>query len=143
MEVTKDIALKLWKDVFGDNLWAQDCFGTWMHRDDYGNYDKTRNNRPNGTGNSFVYGWDVDHIRPKSSFKDEKDSNFFNNFEPMQHSNNLKKSDGYPNFKIDDTEFKVVECEICKKNNLQGYGILRVSTNKRIDLKFIQNSFYK
>lgn len=142
MEIKKDIAMKLWNDVFKEQIWAQDCFGTWMHRDDYGIYNKTRNNRPNGTGKDFIYGWDIDHIRPSSTFNKDSESNFFNNFEPMHHTNNSQKSNGYTNFAIDNVEYRIVECDICKKHNREGYGILKIATNKRVDWKFIQNKYY-
>jgi len=140
--VTKDVAMKVWNDVFGNALWALDCFGFWMYKEDYGDSNRTRNNRPNGTGKFFHYGWTIDHIRPKSDFSNETESNFYNNFEPMQISNNLKKSDNYPNFEINETRYQVVKCEICERNGVLGYGIKNVHTDKRIDWKATQNKYY-
>lgn len=142
MEVNKDLAMKLWNDIFGNKEWAQDCYGTWMYRDDYGDSEKTRNNRPNGTGKFYLYGWEIDHIRPKSDFKNESDSNFFNNFEPVQILNNRKKKDSYPSFTIDGRNYKVVECDICSRNGEKGYGIFDVNLGKRIDWKYTKNMYY-
>ena len=141
MTVNKELALKIWKDVFGNKLWAQDCFGTWMYRDDYGVYDIKRNNRPGGTGNYYVYGWDLDHIKPIASFNSENEATFFNNLEPMQHSNNLTKSDK-TSFEIGREDYQVIRCEICKAHNRRGYGIKNVSTGKRVDWKYTKNLFY-
>lgn len=26
----KEFALKIWESIYGDRLWAADCFGTWL-----------------------------------------------------------------------------------------------------------------
>ena len=142
MTVDKEVAMKLWQDIFGNQLWAQDCFGTWMYREDYGKRDVLRNNRPNGTGKSFNYGWAVDHIMPKSQFPNEKDADFFNNFEPMHFLNNEKKSDKI-SFEINGAHYQVVKCEICQKYGLRGYGIKNIESNLRVDWKFTQNMYYR
>ena len=141
MEITREIAFKLWSDIYGNNLWAQDCFGTWMYRDDYGDYNKTRNNRPGGTGNAYHYGWDVDHIKPKKEFEDEKQATFFNNLEPLHRSNNLAKGDGM-NFVINGINYQVVKCSICGHNQRRGYGIKNMKTGERVDWKYTKNLFY-
>lgn len=141
MSDKRELALKLWKDIYGNSMWAQDCFGTWMYRDDYGVYDKKRNNRPGGTGNYYVYGWDIDHIMPINSFENESKATFLNNLEPLQHSNNLAKSD-QTSFEIGDEDYQVVICEICKRHNRKGYGIKNVKTGRRVDWKYTKNLFY-
>ena len=142
MTIDKDLAMKLWSDIFGkDTLWAQDCFGTWMYRDDYGDHEKTRNNRPGGNGKYYTYGWDVDHIKPKSKFKNENDANFYNNLEPLQFINNQTKSD-LLEFEINKRKYKVVVCDICKLHGKNGYGILDIASNKRVDWKYTKNLYY-
>lgn len=37
--------------------------------------------RPGGDGKSYSYGWEIDHIRPKSDFKNESDAHIYNNYE--------------------------------------------------------------
>lgn len=74
--MTKQMALKLWDDIFDKALWAQDCYGTWVYRNDYGDHETTRK-RPGGSEKKYNYGWEVDHIKPKSSFKDESDADLF------------------------------------------------------------------
>ncbi len=67
MNITKKEALTLWDYAFGHKTnQAQDCFGSWMVRSDYGDY-KTK--RRANDGNYYNYGWDVDHIRPKTDYK--------------------------------------------------------------------------
>lgn len=141
MNIDNGVAMKLWKDVFGDVMWATDCFGTYIYKDDYGVYDVSRK-RPGGDGNNHFYGWDIDHIRPKSDFQDESDANFYNNFEPMHRSNNEEKLDNFPHFSIGKTEYKVVSCEVCKSKGKKGYGIQEVSSGIRIDWKWKQKTCY-
>ena len=141
MDINRELALKIWKDIFGEKKWAQDCFGTWMFRDDYGDRDKIRNDRPNGSGKFFTYGWEIDHIRPKSDFKDNENSDFLNNFEPMHYQNNQAKADKL-NFVINNVSYSVVECSICKSNGKKGYGIKRNDNNTRVDWKYRTGSYY-
>ena len=54
-----------------------------MYKDDYGDTSKMRNNRPSGTGKNYNYGWEIDHIRPKSNFNDNANPDLKNNYEPM------------------------------------------------------------
>ncbi len=142
MSVDKNNAMKLWQDVFGNVLWASDCFGTYIYKDDYGDYDKQRI-RSNGTGKSFNYGWDVDHIRPKSNFQNENDADFWNNYEPMHRENNVAKSDAYPHFEIKNLKYKIVTCDVCAAKGYKGYGILSETSGKRIDWKGTKNRCYK
>lgn len=129
----KEKALKLWDTIFGKNKeWALDCFNTWMHREDYGDTEKKRI-RP-GNSKEFNYGWEIDHIRPKSDFGDNADPDLWNNYEIMYWSNNRTKGDNYPQFEIDGKKYKVVKCEICENGGLKGYGITD-SEGNRIDWK--------
>lgn len=143
MKVDQNIALKLWHDIYGDELWAQDCFGTWMYRDDYGDHEKTRNNRPGGTGKYFYYGWDVDHIRPIAQFGgDEAKATFWNNLEPLHYMNNQAKADKTA-FEIGDRRYSIVKCDICAAHQLLGYGIEDAETKKRVDWKYVLNAYYQ
>lgn len=141
MTVDRNTAEKLWKDVFGNNEWANDCFGTYIHRDDYGDYNKQRFS-PTGSGKKYNYGWDIDHIRPKSNFPSLNDADFWNNFEPMHHSNNLEKADNYPQFTVGTNSYKVVLCSVCQSHNVKGYGIVNTTTLKRVDWKGVQHRCY-
>jgi len=141
MTIDRSVAMKLWKDIFGDAMWAQDCFGTWMYRDDYGVFDKARTNRPGGTGKAYVYGWEIDHIMPISKFKDSANANYFNNLEPLHFINNRKKADN-TSFEINGISYSVVKCDICSKHGTEGYGIVNNSKNKRVDWKYTKNLYY-
>lgn len=40
-KMEKEEALELWDVIYGKGtVWATDCFGTWMCRDDYGDTEK-------------------------------------------------------------------------------------------------------
>lgn len=61
------------------NVARKDVAGAWIKRSEYGNQDSE-------------YGWEVDHIIPKSKGgKTELD-----NLRPLQHQNNASKGDDYP-----------------------------------------------
>ena len=127
MTIDKELAMKIWHDIFGDQRFALDCFGTWMCRDAYSNEAVIMRDH-NGSSKQYDYSWNIDHIRPKSDFENEKDADFYNNFEPMHRQNNLEKSDNYPQFEINGKRFRVV------KNTNGGYGIVN-SNGVRIDWK--------
>ncbi|MBU1142306.1 MAG: HNH endonuclease [Firmicutes bacterium] len=134
MVITRVVAMRLWNDIFGENtIWARDCFGTWIHKDDFGNTTNMRR-RPNGDGKEYVYGWTVDHIMPIS--KGGKDT--WNNFEPMHYINNNKKG-GDISFKIENVSYQVIKCNLCPG---YGYGIKNQQTNQRIDWKGVQQRWY-
>ena len=135
MEITKEVAIKLWKDVFGDTVvWATDCFGVWIYRDDYGNIDICRK-RPNGDGKDYSYGWSIDHIMPVA--KGGKDE--WNNFEPMHIQSNSSKSDN-TSFRINDVSFQVIKCNL---SPVYGYGIKELKTGLRVDWKGKQGRTYR
>lgn len=145
MEINKDLAMKLWTSMYGKNEWQLDCYGTWMNKNDYGELSKKRI-RPNGDGKHHNYGWEIDHIRPKSNFRDENESNIYNNFEIVHYENNREKADNYPVFSIGNKRYKVICCQNCSSNNILGYGIMDINSQERIDWKgrtgkyFIENN---
>ncbi len=51
--MTKQMALKLWDDIFDKALWAQDCYGTWVYRNDYGDHETTRK-RPGAVKRNII-----------------------------------------------------------------------------------------
>ncbi len=127
MMVDKELAMKLWRDVYGDKKYAQDCFGTWMCRDAYSNEVVSMRDHEGGS-EYYDYSWNVDYIRPKASYSNENDADDWNNFEPMHRQNNLQKSDNYPHFEIKGEKYQVV------RNANGGYGITN-SNDVRIDWK--------
>ena len=138
----KEKALEIWDALFGkSNLWVQDCFGTWMYRNDYGDVDTYRI-RPNGSGRKYKYGWEIDHIRPKSSYQNEFDANFLNNYEPMHFENNRTKADSFPHFVINMQQYRIVRCDICHQNGFNGYGIVN-EKGERVDWKGKQQRYFK
>ncbi len=126
MNIDHELAMIFWNDIFGNVKFAQDCFGTWMCKEAYSNEAVLMKDHSGGD-KYYDYSWNIDHIRPKSSFHDENNADSFNNLEPMHRQNNLEKSDNYPNFKINNKYYKVVKSEF-------GYGIVN-SNGKRIDWK--------
>ena len=99
MNINHEFAMKFWNDVFGNVKFAQDCFGTWMCRDAYSNETVSIKDHLGGD-KYYDYSWNIDHIRPKSSFSDEAFADNLNNLEPMHRQNNLEKSDSFPIFYI-------------------------------------------
>lgn len=130
-----EIAKKLWSDVFGDEEWAKDPFGRWMHRDAQSNVAVYKNIP--GLDGSRDCSWNIDHIRPISSFKNEDDAESFNNYEPMHRLSNLEKSDDYHYFHVLGKRYKVVAFE-----GWRCYGIVDLDTASRVDWKGKQNRNY-
>lgn len=60
------------------NEFRQDYAGAWIRREDFGK----------GT----PYGWEIDHIRPKSMGGTDDISNLI----PLQYQNNCRKANQYP-----------------------------------------------
>lgn len=138
----KDKALEIWDAIYGkNNYWQFDCFGTLMYRDDYGNPDFARI-VPSGGSIKYRCGWEIDHIRPKNDFKNEKDANFYNNYEPMQCDNNREKADRYPHFKLGGRIYRIVKCNICSSNGYKGYGIID-EDNQRVDWKGKTQKYFR
>ena len=59
------------------NQWRKDCCGAWINREQYGNRDSE-------------YGWEIDHITPRSN--DGPDC--LSNLRPLHWYNNAHKSNG-------------------------------------------------
>jgi hypothetical protein len=137
MQVSKDVALKVWALAFGSKEWAVDCFGYLMNVNDYGDFDKSRSIGPNGhTSKAYSYGWSIDHIKPTASNGPDD----MNNYEPMWHGNNAEKSDRYPGFKIDSKNYTVITYRTPRGDT--AYGIQDVSTGLRVDWKKDGKYFY-
>ncbi|MBU2061071.1 MAG: HNH endonuclease [Bacteroidetes bacterium] len=64
---------------YDSSKYRKDQCGVWMTRSEYGN-----------TGS--VYGWEIDHIKPKS----QRGSDSLFNLQPLQWENNRHKSDNWP-----------------------------------------------
>jgi hypothetical protein len=122
MSINDNTTQTVWIAVFGNQTWATDCFGTWFHKDDYGDYNRKRN-RPGGDGQLYNHVWDTDYIRTISDYNQESDADFYNNYELMNRHNNSLKSDNYPHFTINRRQFKVVIYYICTSHNTKGYWI--------------------
>ena len=130
-EITEEIAMKLWQKCFGTVRFARDCFGTWMCIDGWGN-EPYVTIMPNSDGKKYDYSWNVDHIRPKSSFRNENDADFWENLEPMHRLNNEEKSDKYPGFSIGKHSYTVVRDEYHG-----GYGIEDENNRRIIQFNYI------
>lgn len=142
MQVSKELALRIWNEYYGNKTWVQDCFGTWMHKDDYGN-EETSRVRP-GNSKSYDYSWNIDHIKPQSKFKPNENPDMMNNYEPMHRVNNQQgKSDDYPSFKVKGVSYQVVKCEYAAGFGLEGYGIIKQSTGERVDWKGVNKKAWK
>jgi hypothetical protein len=59
------------------NIYRKDCCDAWIKRNEYGN----RNSN---------YGWEIDHITPKSNDGGDE----LSNLRPLQWENNMSKSNG-------------------------------------------------
>jgi len=133
MDINVDVAMKIWNDFFDGKEWAQDCYGTWMNRSAYSNEEVVL--KIPGYLGMYDCSWNIDHIRPKSSFKNENDADFLNNFEPIHRQNNLTKGDKTA-FYIENNRYWVV-----KDKNGYNYGIKNIF-NVRVDGKAKGNFHY-
>lgn len=127
MTIDKQLAMKLWNDIYGNQRFVLDCFGNWICRDAYSNEPVSMKDH-RGSSNYYDYSWNIDHIRPKASYFNEDNADDYNNFELIHRQNNLEKSDDYPYFKVNGKQYHVV------KNGNYGYGITD-SYGRRIDWK--------
>ncbi|MFW6273130.1 MAG: HNH endonuclease signature motif containing protein [bacterium] len=64
---------------YNPNIYRKDTCGAWMKRSEHGNILST-------------YGWEIDHILPKS----KGGSDDLSNLQPLQWENNRNKGDDYP-----------------------------------------------
>ena len=94
MELTNQLKLKVWEkaqivDGFNPDMYRKDPCGAWIVWDKYGIQDN-------------IYGWEIDHIFPKSKLEDMGFSTSLiddiRNLRPMQHNNNASKSLDYPSY---------------------------------------------
>lgn len=135
--LSKEDALELWQFIYGNSLWARDCFGTWMYRDDY--LDKETVRVRGNNHKEFNYGWEIDHILPINN----NGSDCFNNYEPMHWMNNKMEKKDNISFSVDGEKYTVVECKICEAHGYSGYGIIYEKTGERVDWKARQKTIYK
>lgn len=74
---------------FDKNRFRKDACGAWIIRDKYGDNDS-------------LYGWEIDHIVPKSLLEEkgysQQDIDNNDNLRALQHENNASKSDDYPSY---------------------------------------------
>lgn len=126
MEVSKEFAIQFWEAVYSNNDLVSDCFGNQIYKDNYGN---TTLKRRNPRGESFYYGWAIDHILPISKGGD----NSLNNLEIMNWMNNAEKADK-TSFIIDDVEHKIHKCKV-NIDGYEGYGIQNKNEKIRVDWK--------
>lgn len=139
MLIDKKLALRMWDDIFGANKeMVIDCYGAYIKRSDYGDHE-TKRIAPDGK--SYFYGWDIDHIRPRSDFPHPEDADFLNNLEPVHFLNNQEKSDNYPAFTIGGKQYKVVSCAVCQSLGEKGYGVVN-NQGQRVDWKGVSNQCY-
>lgn len=137
MQVSSEVAIKVWNYAFGNVEWATDCFGIYMNKNDYGDTERKRNNRPGNTsGKSYNYGWTIDHIKPTALFGPDD----LNNYEPMWHGNNNEKSDNFPGFTIGSKQYNVISYQTPHNNT--AFGIQDVASGLRVDWKKNGKYFY-
>lgn len=82
-EEQKVLAWRAAQEVEGYNpgRYRKDACGAWIAWDKYGNLDN-------------IFGWQIDHIFPKSRGGDEKPINL----RALHYKNNLSKGDDYPSY---------------------------------------------
>ena len=86
--IDNDLIQKVWEkgrkiDGYDPDIIRKDSCGAWIIRSEYGN---TLN----------IFGWEVDHVYPKSLGGDEN----ILNLRPMQWENNKAKSNDYPTYNV-------------------------------------------
>lgn len=118
MNITNELKRSVWEKAqivegFNSDMYRKDPCGAWIAWDKYGVRDS-------------VYGWEVDHIYPKSLLEergfDEDKINDIRNLRPMQHENNASKSDDYPSY----------TAVITSEGNKNVYKEMNLTVNKAI-----------
>lgn len=118
MNITNELKRSVWEKAqivegFNSDMYRKDPCGAWIAWDKYGVQDS-------------VYGWEVDHIYPKSLLEergfDEDKINDIRNLRPMQHENNASKSDDYPSY----------TAVITSEGNKNVYKEMNLTVNKAI-----------
>lgn len=71
-------------DGYDANGYRKDSAGAWIKRSMHGDRSSETN-----------FGWEVDHIKPKS----DDGTNDISNLRPLHWMNNLSKSNNYPDWK--------------------------------------------
>ena len=97
---------KIWESArkiagYDPTMFRKDACGAWIRWDKY--------------GENTLYGWEVDHVFPKSMGGDDN----LRNLRPMQWQNNLSKSDDYPSYVSAITaegETNILKTHPCKVN---------------------------
>lgn len=93
MNITEELKKKVWGqgrvvDGYDPEKVRMDACNAFMIYDDF--------------DNQSIYGWQIDHVCPKSLLKDlgyaEDKIDDIINLRPMQWQNNLSKSDDYPSY---------------------------------------------
>jgi hypothetical protein len=133
MELTTEFAFEFWKAIYGEAVLVSDCFGDQIYKEDYGN---TTLKRHLPGGESFYYGWTIDHILPIAKGGD----NSLNNFEIMHWQNNSKKADK-TSFIINNVEYEVYRCKVTI-DGYNGYGIQEKNSKTRVDWKAKYNKHF-
>lgn len=95
MALTENIIQQVWEkgikvNEYDPNRVRKDACGAWIVREEYGNRDS-------------VFGWEVDHIYPKSKLENiqvpEDSIDNILNLRPLNWRNNDAKSDSFPIYK--------------------------------------------
>ncbi len=129
MEINKQTVIKLWRERYGNNDWAQDFTGTWMYIHDYNNRNS---NRVSNDGHRYNYGWNIHHIMPESkatcSPKMKRKISSKSNLE-IVHIFTNDEAENKTTFIIDGTEYQVRSL----KDGTGNYGIFDTSIDRRVD----------
>lgn len=83
--MNEDLINRIWDKAnpitgFNPDIWRQDFAGAWIRKDHYGLHNK--------------YGWEIDHVEPKSSGGTDD----LDNLQPLHWRNNESKKDDFPSF---------------------------------------------